>query len=431
MISSKTKDILILGFGIFGFLFGAGNLIFPPVLGYQSGMHWKSSLLGFTITDVFLSAICIISFNKYKNFTNFTKPMGSVFTNLYIYSMVVFVILLFVVPRTAATTYEIAIKDYFPWMSSWVFYILYFAVVACFAINPSKVFEHIGKLFSPIFFIFLIFVIFKGVFSIHPHYIHPPILNHPFSNGLTKGFQTVDALAASLQASLSIMVLTSKNYNFSEQNKIILKACSIVVILLCLTYLGLTYLGAAIGAQISPHHEIDTLVYIVHASVGSVGNIILAIAILFACITTAIGDMVLGPFLITDLMKSKNKSKNYQNLYRLLILFFSILGVFVAKNGVDTILTLVSPFLDIVYPILIMFTFLNILNMRHPFVMRPTIYITLIICVISVLPYFHINGLKNFIKHFPLYEEGFIWIVPSCIVAIVMQIFCWKKSHEF
>lgn len=429
MSSKTTKDTLILGFGIWALLFGAGNLIFPPVLGYQAGANWGYSLIGFIITDVLLSVICIISFNKYKNFHTFAKPMGSLFINVYIYSIVIFLMFCIVIPRTAATTYEIAIKDYLPWLNSWVFYIFYFLITLCFSINPSKVFDNLGKILSPLLFFFLIVICIIGFFTVHPHYVHPPIEKNPLSNGLIQGYQTIDALAAALQASLSIMVLTSKNYASSDQIKIILKACLIVTILLSSFYFGLTYLGAAIGSTISPVHQIDTLVAIVHGFGGRVGGVIFAGAVFFACITSAIGLLVLGAFLITDLLHSKNESKDYQKLYRSLIIIFSIVGIFIAKNGVDTILVFTVPFLDIVYPILIVMTFLNLLNMRHPFVMRSTIYVTIAISIISILGHFHFELFAKIASYFPLYKEGFIWLLPSIVVAGFTQIAFWKKNH--
>ena len=33
----KAKDMLIIGAALFAMFFGAGNLIFPPLLGQQSG----------------------------------------------------------------------------------------------------------------------------------------------------------------------------------------------------------------------------------------------------------------------------------------------------------------------------------------------------------------------------------------------------------
>ena len=43
----KTKDILLTGFALFAMLFGAGNLIFPPMLGYETSSSWLLTMLAF------------------------------------------------------------------------------------------------------------------------------------------------------------------------------------------------------------------------------------------------------------------------------------------------------------------------------------------------------------------------------------------------
>jgi LIVCS family branched-chain amino acid:cation transporter len=430
-MSHKTKDIFILGFGIFAFLFGAGNLIFPPTLGSGSGSAWWLSLLGFITTDVLLSVLCIHIFNKYKNFKNFAAPMGNLFTNLYIYLTVIFVVLLLVVPRTAATTFEIAIKPYLPHLNPWIFYIIYFIFVAILSINPSKVFDNIGKILSPLLYIFILVLIFSAVFKVHPNYTSDPSIKNPFSYGFTQGYQTIDALAASLQASLSIMVLTSKKYHQKEIPRMILLACLIVIVLLSTVYLGLTYLGAALQTN-SPLHEIDTLVLIVQTAAGTLGKVILGFAILFACITTAIGDMVLGPFLITELVGQKKSSKESKKLYSTLIIIFTILGIFIAKGGVDKILSIASPILTLAYPILIVMTILNAFNMREKLIMRTSVYLTLFISIIDVLKQLNPSNvtLNNIVNTVPLGKEGFLWLIPFILAALITKLIVVFKKQK-
>ena len=36
----KFLDILVMGMALFSMFFGAGNLIFPPLLGQESGTSW-------------------------------------------------------------------------------------------------------------------------------------------------------------------------------------------------------------------------------------------------------------------------------------------------------------------------------------------------------------------------------------------------------
>ena len=45
-------DVVTAGFALFAMLFGAGNLIFPPMLGYELGSNWGVAAIGFILTGV-------------------------------------------------------------------------------------------------------------------------------------------------------------------------------------------------------------------------------------------------------------------------------------------------------------------------------------------------------------------------------------------
>ena len=40
--TSLVRDIIVVGFALFSMFFGAGNVIFPPYLGLESGSQWVS-----------------------------------------------------------------------------------------------------------------------------------------------------------------------------------------------------------------------------------------------------------------------------------------------------------------------------------------------------------------------------------------------------
>ncbi len=56
----KGQDVLALGFMTFALFVGAGNIIFPPIVGLQSGPHVWMAALGFLITAVGLPVITVV-----------------------------------------------------------------------------------------------------------------------------------------------------------------------------------------------------------------------------------------------------------------------------------------------------------------------------------------------------------------------------------
>ena len=62
-LSNKNK--LLLSFTLFSLFFGAGNLIFPPLLGQQSGSNATGAFIGFLITAVILPVLGVIIVSKF------------------------------------------------------------------------------------------------------------------------------------------------------------------------------------------------------------------------------------------------------------------------------------------------------------------------------------------------------------------------------
>ena len=52
------------GFMLFALFLGAGNIIFPPLLGQQSGDHFVIAIIGFLVTGVGLPLLGVITVAK-------------------------------------------------------------------------------------------------------------------------------------------------------------------------------------------------------------------------------------------------------------------------------------------------------------------------------------------------------------------------------
>ena len=61
----QKKEILLISLMLFSMFFGAGNLIFPPFLGYEAGEHVWISLVGFIISATGLPILGVIAFENF------------------------------------------------------------------------------------------------------------------------------------------------------------------------------------------------------------------------------------------------------------------------------------------------------------------------------------------------------------------------------
>ena len=109
-----TQDCLVIGFALFAMFFGAGNLIFPPYLGFLTGNKGWLASLGFLITGVGLPLFGVIACAKINGtFVEITSRIGKVFSLVVVSSLVLAIGPMLAIPRTAATTYELAVKPLF------------------------------------------------------------------------------------------------------------------------------------------------------------------------------------------------------------------------------------------------------------------------------------------------------------------------------
>ncbi|CAM5520120.1 hypothetical protein LSPH24S_04440 [Lysinibacillus sphaericus] len=58
------KENLAVGLLLFALFLGAGNIIFPPLLGQQAGEHITTAMVGFLITGVGLPLLAIVAVAK-------------------------------------------------------------------------------------------------------------------------------------------------------------------------------------------------------------------------------------------------------------------------------------------------------------------------------------------------------------------------------
>lgn len=87
--SYSFKEIIITGFALFALLFGAGNLIFPPLLGYELGNHWGMGALGFILTGVGLPFLAIVaSKNAGGTIDDFSCKVSPIFKRIYSISVI-------------------------------------------------------------------------------------------------------------------------------------------------------------------------------------------------------------------------------------------------------------------------------------------------------------------------------------------------------
>lgn len=422
----STKQIMAVGLMLFALFFGAGNMIFPPFLGQEAGTHVWTAIIGFLITGVGLPLLAIIAIARVGDVQTMASRVHPVYGVIFTVVMYLVIGPLFAIPRTGTVSYEIGV---IPFLSEnavnsplplAIFSVVFFAITAWLAMNPTKLVDTIGKILTPALLIILAVIVIKALITPlgDPQTPTGPYLDGPFFKGFVEGYLTMDTIAALV---FGIIVISSIQglgvSNKKSITKICVQAGLIAAAGLALVYLSLAYIGStapdALGIQ---ENGGALLSKAADHLFGSFGSIILALAIVFACLTTSIGLVSACATYFNKLMPRYS--------YKTIVLIFSIFSMIIANIGLTQLIAFSVPVLVIIYPLAIV---LIVLSFFHNFFKGYSlVYIVALIPtgIISLIDGLNTAGLNvsaitDTLSFLPLFNQGIGWIVPAIIGAIV------------
>lgn len=428
-MKKKNKDYFVIGFALFAMFFGAGNLIFPPTLGRTVGSDYLKAILGFLITGVGLPLAGIISCVKSGgDFIDMANKVGRIFSIIITSALILSIGPMLAIPRTAATTLELGLQPIFPSINSFVVILLYFVINLIFTLKPSSVVDNIGKILTPVLLIMLTVIIVKGIVSPIGS-INDVNYTNVFSYSLLEGYQTMDAMAAVLFTSIIVSSVRDKGYKTDSEIYSITKRSSIIAILgLSFIYGGLLYLGAQTTGLFQWDITRTQLVSEIASSVlGKFGTIALSISVILACLTTSIGLTSTGAMFFTKLTKNKIP-------YSVNAIIISIISMIIALNGVEAIVQMASPILQILYPVVIVLIITNLFKkyIKNNMIIAITTYSSLTFSILSTINTLapSIILIEKILYIIPLAKLGFAWVVPTVIAFCVSCILFKDKMPQ-
>lgn len=425
----KTKDVLVCGFALFAIFFGAGNLIFPPYLGIYAGEKWYEAMFGFLLADPVFPILGTIATAMIGGRSDdMGRRVSPAFAKLLGTIAILAIGPFFCVPRTAATTHEIATMQLFPGVPYVVTSVIFFAITLFLVLNPSSVVDYIGKFLTPGLLVILIgtiiVCIFKPIGEIMP--AENPQL---FLKGFTEGYQTMDALGAPLMAGIVIGDLVRKGYTEKKvQFKAALGVGVVAFILLAVVYGGLTYVGATAGEYFTPDtSRTEILVGVFYYMFGGVGKAAIGIAVTLACLTTSVGLTAVAGDFFSGISKGKVS-------YKQVVLVCVAISFALSLLGVEGLIFKAVPILSAIYPVmmvLILMTFFDS-KIKYNWTYTGAVVGAFVISFPSAInTYCQMNfgadcgalaGYMNFVRNLPLANLGFEWLIPAVIGSVIFTV---------
>ncbi len=427
----SKKNLLLVSLMLFSMFFGAGNLIFPPLLGQLSGKNLIFALGGFLISAVGLPILAVATIAKSGGLQILAGRVNKIFA-------LVFTILIYLsigpflgIPRAGSLAYEMGVapflskeltKSYLP---LFIYTLFYFGVAFWLSIKPSKLVDRFGKVLTPAI-LTLIALIFAASFFKPIGGISAPAgdyANIPVLKGFLDGYMTMDAIAALNFGIVIALALKEKGVTSEKAlTSNTIKAGLIAGLFLTLIYMILSYLGACAQTRFGEvSNGAQSLTNIVLYLFGTKGTIILGLVFSLACLTTSVGLITsCSQYFVTLVPKIG---------YKYWVTILCVSSMLFANVGLTKILKISVPILTIIYPMAIV---LIVLAFTHNFfkgyrgVYQFSMVFTSIFSILDGLSQF---GIKfEFLKYMPLYSEGLVWVIPALAGALLGFAFEFVKE---
>lgn len=420
--NNTVRDIIVVGFALFSMFFGAGNVIFPPYLGMESGPQWLLGFSAYFIADIGLALLGVFALLRVGSSEAVTLRLGKIPAELLMCAIILCIGPMVAIPRTSATTFEMAITPNIPGVSPVLFSVLFFALILALCIKESAVVDIVGKVLTPLLLVGLFAIIIKGIVTPLGEIAALPQIANAAVTGIKAGYQTMDALAALPFGIIVLQSVTAKGYDSGrKQFRVVGGAAVLAGVLLLCVYMGLAYLGATVSAQYtSDIGRAQLIMALVEALMGKVGVILFGVVVGLACVTTAIALTSSAAAYFAELCRGKVS-------YKVFVIAICVFSAVVSNLGLDRIVAVAAPVLDVIYPPTLVLIFISLLAPRLPDrVSRGAAIGALLTSVLCAL---NANGIHiPFMANLPLYDLGLSWLLPAVIFGLAASLLSGRSQ---
>ncbi|NLJ52188.1 MAG: branched-chain amino acid transport system II carrier protein [Alcaligenaceae bacterium] len=428
------------GLMLFALFFGAGNLIFPAHMGQQAGDNYLQAVFGFILTGAGLPllGILVMAYSGARDVQHLASRVSPWFGVFFAVALYLSIGPLFALPRTGTVAFEVGVRPFLgdsvsDSLALLVFSIVYFAVAFWLAMSPGKLIDRIGKVLTPVLLLSIAILALKTIIDPMGELPAPQgsFVANPTVEGFLAGYQTMDALASLVFAIIIISALQAAGLkNNQELMRLTMGAGFLAALCLAIVYGLVTYMGAS-SVEVTGWLDNGAQVFseIANYYWGTVGNLLLMVIIILACLSTGVGLIAACAEYFTRLIP--------QVSYRQFAIIFTLVACVLANKGLSGIISFSVPVLMLLYPLTVVLIILAFLH--RFFKARHIVYVCAMsgALIVGVLDAWEAAfGLSQSTKsmlatYLPWYEIGLGWIVPSMIgfvLGLVLAATGMKKT---
>lgn len=356
--------LMTTGLAIFSMLFGAGNLIYPLLVGISSGRLTWLGMIGFLLTGALLPLCGLVTMILYDgNYNAFFGRLGKIAGQFTIFACMMIIGPVVAIPRIASLS-QVMIAPFLPFIqdsnviNSFIFSVIFLGVTFLMTYRESKIIQVLGNFISPALLVSLFIIIIRGLITADSIV---PATNDTFTiffSNFLRGYETLDLIGAIFFASIIISLLKQQSHGAVSLKKLCtmgLKAGIIGTALLCIVYIGMSSLSMWHGHDLTTLSAGSLFREISFRILGQHGAIIIAMAVLMACLSTSIAlSAVVAEYIQHTVCYNRI---SYTNALLLTVILSLPLSTF----GLEKVLELTGgPIVYIGYPIIIALTLCNL-----------------------------------------------------------------------
>lgn len=430
----KGQDILALAFMTFALFVGAGNIIFPPIVGLQAGPNVWTAALGFLVTAVGLPVVTVIALAKVGGSMDaLSSPIGKVAGSILAAVCYLAVGPLFATPRTATVSFEVGLAPLTGDSATALFLysLVYFLVVLWVSFYPGRLLDTVGRFLAPLKIIALA-VLGVAAFALPAGDIgvaEPAYAAAPFSQGFINGYLTMDTLGALVFGIVIVNAIRSRGVDSPRLiTRYAIIAGMIAGVGLALVYISLFRLGSgshAVAAGASNGAAV-LHAYVQH-TFGSLGSGFLAVLISVACLVTAVG---------LTCACAEYFEKVLPLSYNTQVVLLAGFSLVVSNLGLTNLIMFSIPVLTAIYPpciVLVALSFCSGFWHSQKRIVAPVMLVAFLIGLIDAVKVADYGyRLPRLLADLPLSEQGLAWLIPAVAVlcvAIVCDRLLGKRSE--
>jgi len=206
MSISRNSGVIAAGLALFSMFFGAGDLVWPFVLGGSFGDKNFFAMIGLLVTGVSLPLLGLIAMMLFGgDYRSFFSRIGKYPSIVLIFIIQAILGPVGSIPRVI-TLMHVTLKPYIPMdISLFVFSIFASLVILACTLNRSRIIDLLGYILTPILLACLGGILILGFWN-HPDPVHVTASSaEAFKGGLSVGYNTLDLIASFIFAPFVLM----------------------------------------------------------------------------------------------------------------------------------------------------------------------------------------------------------------------------------